>query len=64
MEDNTQLHPNDDPCSSQYMSLQSAPWLTKHIASLLALFTLILSFALFFVLIFFPLEQEKKDIVI
>lgn len=58
------LHPDDDPSSSEYMSISSAPWLTKHVASILALSTLILSFSLFFILIFYPLQQEKKDIVI
>jgi len=56
--------PNDDPKSTQYMSLNSAPWLTKHVASLLALLTVFLSFSLFFVLIFFRLEPDKKDIVV
>jgi hypothetical protein len=59
-----EIHPNDNPKSPVYLSLHSAPWLTKHIASLLALFTLFLSFALFFILIFYPLQSEKKDIVI
>jgi len=58
------LDSNDNPSSSHYMSLNSAPWLTKHVASILALLTLILSFTLFYVLIFFPLQVEKKDIVI
>ena len=58
------LDPNDDPRTSQYYSPSSAPWLTKHIASLLALITIVLSFVLFFILIFYPLESEKKDIVI
>jgi hypothetical protein len=56
--------PNDDPKSHQYLSLHSAPWLTKHIASLLALFALFLTFALFFVLIFLPLDPGKKDVII
>src|SRR4030042_7127751 len=60
----TNYDPNDDPKSKQYLSFNSAPWLTKHIASLLALCTLFLSFTLFFVLIFFPLVSDKKDIVI
>jgi TRAP-type uncharacterized transport system fused permease subunit len=55
---------NDDPKTKEYMSLHSAPWLTKHIASLLALSALFLAFGLFFVLIYFPLDQTKKDIAI
>ena len=58
------IDPDDDPNSPEYLSLHSAPWLTKHIASLLALITLVLSFVLFFILIFCRLEAEKKDIVI
>jgi hypothetical protein len=58
------LDSDDNPASNHYMSLNSAPWLTKHVASILALVTLILSFALFFILIFYPLQAEKKDIVI
>jgi hypothetical protein len=58
------LHPDDDPTSKEYIYLSAAPWLTKHIASLLAITTLVLSFALFIILIFFPLDPEKKDIVI
>jgi hypothetical protein len=60
----TKLNPDDDPNSSEYMSIISAPWLTKHIASILAISTLILSFVLFFVVIYYPLEQGKKDIVV
>jgi len=56
--------PNDDPKSQQYLSLHSAPWLTKHIASLLALLALFFTFILFFVLIFVPLDVSKKDIII
>jgi hypothetical protein len=56
--------PNDDPTSRQYLSLHSAPWLTKHIASLLALFALFLTFGLFFCLIYLPLDGTKKDIAI
>lgn len=55
---------NDDPTTKEYMSLHSAPWLTKHIASFLALFSLFLAFGLFFVLIYFPLDPTKKDIAI
>lgn len=55
---------NDDPKSLQYMSLHSAPWLTKHIASILALLSLILTFILFFSLMYFPLDPLKKDIAI
>jgi hypothetical protein len=58
------LLPNDDPMSSEYMSLTSAPWLTKHVASILAISTLLLSFVLFFIVIYYPLGQDKKDIVI
>lgn len=56
--------PNDDPRSKEYLSFNSAPWLTKHIASLLSLIALILTFTLFFVLIYLPLEDIKKDIAI
>ena len=55
---------NDDPSSSSYLSISSAPWLTKHIASILAISTVTLSFGLFFILVFYPLQNEKKDIVI
>lgn len=55
---------NDDPKTKEYMSLHSAPWLTKHIASFLALSALFLAFGLFFVLIYFPLDPTKKDIAI
>jgi len=58
------LDANDDPSKVEYVSMHSAPWLTKHIASILALITVFLSFILFFVLIFFCLEPEKKDIII
>lgn len=58
------LNPDDDPQSSEFMSLTSAPWLTKHVSSILALLTLVLSFVLFFTLIFYHLETDKKDIVI
>lgn len=64
MEEIKKYDPNDDPSSKQYLSIHSAPWLTKHIASLLAIFALFLSFGLFFVLIYFPLEGSKKDIAI
>ncbi|MDD5649821.1 MAG: hypothetical protein PHF86_05275 [Candidatus Nanoarchaeia archaeon] len=56
--------PNDDPTSKEYLSLHSAPWLTKHVASLLAIFALFLTFGLFFILIYFPLDPAKKDIAI
>jgi len=59
-----EIYPDDNPKSPTYLSMHSAPWLTKHVASLLALFTSFLSFALFFILIFYPLQSEKKDIVI
>lgn len=58
------LHPNDDPNSDEYLSVASAPWLTKHIASILAISTVILSFIFFFFLVFLKLESDKKDIVI
>ena len=58
------INKDDDPTTSEFMNLNSAPWLTKHIASLLAILTLILSFLFFFLLIFYPLPSEKKDIVI
>ena len=58
------IDPNDDPKSIQYMSLHSAPWLTKHIASILALLALIFTFGLFFIIIYIPLESSKKDIAI
>lgn len=61
---NTKLDPNDDPKSVNYSSIQSAPWLTKHIASILGLIALCCSFILFFTLIYAPLDVEKKDIVI
>ena len=64
MQQQEKLHPDDDPKSSDFMSLTAAPWLTKHVASLLALLTMVLSFVLFFALIFCRLETEKKDIVI
>jgi len=64
MEDKTKIDPNDDPTSREYMNPSSAPWLTKHVSSILALCTVLLSFTMFFVLIFHPLEQEKKDIII
>jgi len=54
------LHHDDDPSSSEYLSSTSAPWLTKHIASLLSLSTVVLSFTFFFILIYYPLEPEKK----
>jgi hypothetical protein len=58
------IDPDDDMTSIQYANNFAAPWLTKHISSILALCTVILSFALFFVLIFIPLLPEKKDIVV
>jgi len=65
MEDTPKKYdPNDDPASKQYLSLHSAPWLTKHVASLLAIFALFLTFGLFFILIYFPLDAAKKDIAI
>ncbi|MDD5650191.1 MAG: hypothetical protein PHF86_07245 [Candidatus Nanoarchaeia archaeon] len=60
----SQYDANDDPNSEQYLSLNSAPWLTKHIASLLALLSLFLTFILFFVLIFVSFEETKKDVII
>lgn len=63
-EESKKYDANDDPTSKQYLSLHSAPWLTKHVASLLAIFALFLTFGLFFVLIYFPLDDSKKDIVI
>lgn len=55
---------NDDPTSQEYVNPYSAPWLTKHVSSLLALCTVILSFVMFFILIFYHLDPEKKDIII
>ena len=47
-----------------YLNADKAPWLTKHIASILALSAIFLSFIMFFILVFYRLEQEKKDVVI
>jgi hypothetical protein len=50
--------------SKAFLNSDHAPWLTKHVASILAISAVGLSFALFFTLIFVPLQPEKKDIII
>jgi len=47
-----------------YLNADAAPWLTKHISSILALLAFFLSFLLFFAILFLNISQEKKDIVI
>jgi len=44
--------------------ITSKSWLSKQISALLALTTVCLSFALFFVFVYAPLSPEKKDIII
>ena len=39
-------------------------WFTKNIAAILAIATVTLSFALFILLVFAPINLEKKDIII
>ena len=60
-----ELEKNDKQLTNwDYLNADEAPWLTKHIASMLALSALVLSFVMFFILVFYKLEPEKKDVII
>lgn len=52
------------PQDYHYLNADSAPWLTKHVSSILAIAALGLSFVLFLILIYTPLDPNKKDIII
>lgn len=54
----------DEKQSSAFLNSDNAPWLTKHVASILAISALSLSFMLFFTLIFVPLQTDKENIII
>jgi hypothetical protein len=47
------------------MTIQNkANWFTKNVAAILAIATVALSFALFILLVFAPVNMDKKDIII
>jgi len=50
--------------AKEYYDANTAPWLTKHVASILAVSTVALSFVLFYVLVFVSVGADKKDIII
>jgi hypothetical protein len=50
--------------AKEYYDSKTAPWLSKHVASILALLTVVLSFVLFYILVFITLSPEKKELIL